>query len=185
MSEIQIYSLTKEKDMVLYAEVKNAFGGAILIWEILKTKYKEFLPSGEDVFSKPYQELWSLVGKGIFSKSDEILIASTFDRVWIKKENLQEVAEIWNGFYRYHIEGLPIEPSTKGVAQVLAKAATDPEVYGIAFNHTSVVSSFWSIFDEDKEGCQSYNFERNQGHWELYTCLSQKHSKIEPRVTYY
>lgn len=177
MSYTEIYKFKKDGNAECFTEIKNAFRGAMAIWDILDKKYlpkyipdwaialgktdKEYFRSS-DYTMKGLQEIWDLNSKEGVSKTDKICLRSTFDNVIVFKENLPEVLKAFREF-----DG---ETSLKEQADAIEEELkNDPELLAIAWNQTSVNGGAWETneLDED-ENPLPYNLLKSENHWSMF-----------------
>lgn len=187
MSYTEIYGFDKEGNAYLCAEIKNAWRGAMAIWDILEEKYlPPFVPEYakkigimtveqiEKTFHyKPkrtgtlgeanaMKEIWDLYINEDVDINDRICLGTTFDHVLVKKENLTHVIEAFRSF-----EG---ETSLKEQADVIEKMMKDEECIAVGWNQTSIGDG-WNIkggFDEEADENLPYNCLTGTIHWWLF-----------------
>jgi hypothetical protein len=169
MSRVEIYSISNKGDVELYAEERNAVACAWLMWDTFNKKYN--LSNKE----MDFKELWEFTGTDKMSRQDKIAVASAFDRVWIKKEHLKEVADAWDAAWELvKARGDRVDTISR-VAAVIRKAA-DEDIRGICFNQTSVCCNPWVVtHGEDEE--ETFNFDKHTEisggkPWELFEWLN-------------
>lgn len=156
MSYVEIYSVKPNGEVVGAFEVRNAMGGALMIWERLREKY--------DVGSAfNYDPLWKLFTDDRMDLADKIVMGLTFDKVIIKRENLPPTINALRRFISSHST-----PTLVGIVDALTKLAKDPECAGVCFNHTSVAESYWEKWDEQADEGRHYDLNADQGHWFLF-----------------
>jgi hypothetical protein len=173
MSYVEIYAINKDGKVGSYAEERNAVAGAWLMWDTLNKKYN--LPNK----NLEFKELWDLTGTDKMSRQDKIACVSTFDRVWIKKEYLNEVADAWDSVWDYILKNDSARVDTiKRVANTLRRAAQEPDIMGVCFNHTSVCGDPWVAYEEGDEETVSFQFGKHEElagggkPWELFEWLN-------------
>jgi hypothetical protein len=164
VSYVEIYAVDQRGDVYFYDEVHNAGGGALLMWMRLGEDYGNPFPIMND---KPWWK-WAneSVKNGTFSNDDAWVYAISCDWGIIPPEHMDTAIFALEAFYSRH-------PHTTGdgIVAVLRRANDDPAVYGICFNHTSVVADpiwrNWQNWDEDENGDPPpYNvYTMNDGHW--------------------
>lgn len=170
MSRCEIYSISNNGNVELYAEERNACAGALVIWMDLAEKY------GINCNVLDFNPVWSFCNNFKMERSDTIAMVSTYDRVWVAKEHLNEVAEAWENVWKYVDSKVrqygKTDDTIRRVAVVLRRASEDENIRGICFNHTSVNSNPWQIrIDEDES--RPFNFDTDteldsKPIWELY-----------------
>ncbi|MFW5962405.1 MAG: hypothetical protein ACOCQR_02205 [bacterium] len=185
MSYTEIYVVKKNGDVEVYAEIINAWRGAMAIWDILEEKHlPPFRPSfvpctipddeiEEYLTYKPKRarsinindtkEIWDLASCDHIPFLDKIVLCTTFDKVIVKKENIQKVIDAFNSF-----EG---QTSLKEQAEILTKILEEDEYIGVTWNQTSVVRG-WGKHNEEDE-YEHYNINTNDDHWFLFDELKE------------
>lgn len=178
MSYTEIYKFKKDGNAECFSEIKNAWRGAMAVWNILDKKYlpkyvpdfakmldetdKEYYRSS-DFRGEALKEVWALSLKEGVSKIDKICLRSTFDNVLVLKENLPELLEAFRNF-----EGeTSLSEQADAIENELKK---DPELLAIAWNQTSVNGGAWESdeLDED-ENYLPYNILKSDKHWSMFT----------------
>lgn len=177
MSYTEIYKFKKNGDAELFAEVKNAFRGAMAIWVNIEKRYlPKYVPEwamGDT--SQDYsrtsniddiKEIWDLFSNDKISVTDKIVLGTTFDNVIVMKEDLPKIIESFRNF-----EG---ETSLKEQADLIETAyKNDDDLIAVAWNQTSVIGDAWETdeFGVDENGLQyyvPYNLFKHDKHWNLF-----------------
>jgi len=156
VSYTEIYAVRPNGDIEDYGETHNAWLGAMHIWTKLGEKYHI---RGEHPFD--FSRLWK--SSSVMNEADQWVMAGTFDKVIIPKEQL--------AIYVQHLRSFATEYPTSNLTEqiaILERAINDDAVQGICFNQTSVNSNPWWIYDEsnDDEG-KPYNINQDTKHWFL------------------
>lgn len=174
MSYTEIYKFKKDGDAECFAEMRNAFRGAMAVWETIEKRYlpkhkPSWSPDNEDysrvtdMRGNGLKEVWALFDGDKISETDKIVLGSTFDNVVVMKDHIPELIEAFRAF-----EG---DTSLKEQADLIESAyQTDEDLIAIAWNQTSVNSDAWEAdevkTDEDgEEYYPSYNLFRQDKHW--------------------
>lgn len=173
MSYTEIYKFKKNGDAVSFAEIKNAFRGAMAVWDILDKKYlPPFKPSWafstEQKYSRSIdregaKEIWALHESDKVSETDKIVLGSTFDKVVVLRENIPELIKAFREF-----EG---ETSLKEQADLIEMEFNkDKKMLGIAWNQTSVNGDNWENFGgyNRNDNAIPYNILTMTDHWSLF-----------------
>jgi hypothetical protein len=180
MSYTEIYKFKKNGEAQCLAEVKNAFRGAMSIWQILENKYlPKYKPSwsfGHSDYSRitdfmggGIKEIWSLFDGNKISYTDRLVLGTTFDNVVVMKEYIPEIIKSFREF-----EG---GTSLKEQADLIEYAyKTDDDLIAIAWNQTSVNGDAWesdelSINEDGEEYYPPYNLLKQSDHWDLFEDL--------------
>lgn len=179
MSYTEIYKFKNTGESECFAEVKNAFRGAMAVWRTIEKKYlPKYMPSwarGDD--SQEYsrtsdfmgdgiEEIWGLFKSGKLSETDKICLGSTFDNVVVMKDDLQSLCNAFRAF-----DG---DTSLKDQAEKIEEAfKNDTDLIAIAWNQTSVNCDVWQSdetgLDEDGEEIYlPYNLLKHDKHWNLF-----------------
>lgn len=159
----------------MLAEVKNAWRGAMAVWNILDRKYlppfipdwaKNDAPRQEGYFrmasmdTKEHQEIWDLRKSEKVSEIDKVVLLSTFDNVIVWKKDLPDLIEAFRKF-----EG---ETSLKEQADIIEKAFNeDKDLIAIGWNQTSVNGDTWRVYDK-RDNEKPYNLKKNDKHWSFF-----------------
>lgn len=188
MSNTEIYGFDKEGNAYFEDEIRNAWRGGMAVWSFLEEKYlPPFVPNYarqigiktpeefEKRFGhKPYRtttlmedagirEIWNLEHDENVTETDRICLATTFDYVLVKKENIPLVVEAFRAF-----EGTT---SLKEQADVLERMYDDEDCIAVGWNQTSVNGDTWSNYggyDEENDCCIPYNCFTGDKHWWLF-----------------
>ena len=166
MSCTEIYSFDNNGNAHLYGSVANAWRGAMAVWTEMESRYLPlFIPEYvkacnwyedgmgyEDIVpilgytpsrlspvfhGKSHEdEIWKLADDPNVPYHDRIVLASTFDNILVKKEDLPKLIEFFKGFGG--------ETSLPEQAEILQKAYDDPDVIAVGFNQTSVNADTWT-----------------------------------------
>lgn len=177
MSYTEIYKFKKDGNAQVFAEVKNAFRGAMAVWQAVEKRYlPKYKPSWafddkeysrvSDIMGNGLKEVWALFDGDKLSETDKIVLGSTFDNVVVMKDDLPKLIEAFRKF-----EG---ETSLKEQADLIEAAYKDDDDFiGIAWNQTSVNSDAWEsdevATDEDgEEYYPPYNLFKQDKHWNLF-----------------
>jgi hypothetical protein len=178
MSCTEIFGL-KKNTVECIGETRNSWRGAMAIWIFLEKKYlSKYVPdwalAGES-YSRttvmgsgngPIKEIWDLFKSPKVTKSDRIVLGSTFDNVLVKVKSVDKVLQAFREF-----EG---ETTLKEQADIIEQAIKkDPEIVAIGWNQTSVNGDTWASdsFDEEKEESIGYNLETGTRHWFLVEAI--------------
>jgi hypothetical protein len=175
MSYTEIYKFNKEGNAQRFAETKNAFRGAMAVWQIVEKRYlPKYVPawagmmSGNHEYSRvsdfsgqAIKEIWNLIDSESVSETDKIVLGSTFDKVIVLREDVPKLIQAFREF-----EG---ETSLKEQADYIEKELNaDEDLVAIAWNQTSVNGDMWETYEEEK-GSRPYNMLSDTGHWSLFT----------------
>jgi hypothetical protein len=189
MSYTEIFGFSKDGSLYSAAEIRNAWRGAMAVWNKLDTKYlpvyrPDFVPSWvpDDKIEahlgfKPtrtsamfdgeaMKSIWDLFKNEAIDRNERIVLGATFDRTIVMREHFDELISAFEAF-----EG---ETSLKEQAAVIREMLTDEDCIAVAFNQTSINGDSWDNFsyDEDAEEYISYNVLSQSEHWLLFESIA-------------
>ena len=110
MAKTEIYIAKRKKGTwILTAEIPNASNGAWVFWMYLEEKYLGFLPNPilpergisrlASLDKKDHQALWDLWKDERLSQHERIVLFTTFDKKYILKKDIPEIAEALTKVY--------------------------------------------------------------------------------------
>jgi hypothetical protein len=182
---VEVFTVLMNGDVVSYGKALNHHSYAPNIWRALGNKYKFIDPYADILNDSRVQQLFRAVGTGKMDREDDLLVGSTYDFVWIRKEGLRQFVSALRNFCREHTWDL----SRNNIADVLNSYGTLPSkikesniqlgssmlnavnecaeiieralkdvagLKGIAFNMCSENAPFWYVNDE-VSGRRPYN----------------------------
>jgi hypothetical protein len=191
MSYTEIYKFNKEGNAECFAEVRNAFRGAMAIWMSVERRYlPDYIPSwaigypsGEtptehtrvaDMMGEGLKEIWALFENSKVSEVDKIVLGSTFDNVIVMKKDLPILIKAFREF-----EG---ETSLKKQADLIEEVfKNDQDLLAIGWDQTSVNGDAWqsdeTVLDENNiEIYSPYNLLKHNKHWDLFNEIKDQKS---------
>jgi hypothetical protein len=180
MSYTEIYKFNKDGTAEDIGEVRNAFRGAMAVWNSLEKKYlPKYVPewakhkneSADKEYSRmsgadqeAQKEIWDIVKHPDITETHKIAMNTTFDNVVVKRKNLKKLIKAFREF--------EFETSLKEQADLIEVAMeNDPDMLGIAWNQTSVNGDTWTNsggYDEETEESIPYNLLKEEKHWFLF-----------------
>lgn len=199
MSYTEIYAFDKAGLPRLYGEVHNSYRGAMAVWNILDERHlppymPEYVKScnwyrsdmtPEEVErrlgyrprrtsdycgkEKPICEVWNLADNPEIPEHERIVLHTTFDDCLVRAENLPAVIAAFRQF-----EG---DTSLKEQADILQRAADDPEIIAVGWNQTSVNGDSWynaGGYDHEAEEDIPYNCLTGDKHYWLFDELRKE-----------
>jgi len=148
MSYVEVFRVDKDGDVVSYDTARNNHGFAPLVWEKLGEKYE--VPRTNEYYlmmDKPALEAtWKLRGEGKLDRLDNVLMGATFDRVWVKREDVPLLVEACRRFNRDHIAGAKLVDTVDRTADLLEMMFKEfSDDLGVAFNMCSANGAFWHV----------------------------------------
>lgn len=158
MSSCEIYAVKTNGEVSYYDRAKNAWGGAMHIWQTLAKKH---IGDGFSFFAD-MKPVWNLADNESVPMHERIVLASTFDKAIAKKDFLPTLIEAFEEF----AAEFPT-PTLEKEIEILKTMQDDPEVIGVCWNQTSVNGDPWSVYDEDNDDSIPYNINTNDDHWFL------------------
>lgn len=153
MSYVTVYAVHPNGEVLHFGEARNNHGYSPIVWDHLARKYsfsQDRYLMGDTL---GLERLWRSCGTGVMSKQEDILLGSTFDRVWIRKDGLERLLEAQEVFYREVVLPGKFVETIAGCMDFERRAMKEIEgLLGIAFNQCSAVSSFWNLpYERDVE----------------------------------
>ena len=153
MSCTEIYGFDLKGDVILLGEVKNAFRGAIAIWDIINQRYLNGNNMVDDkicsIFDlKLLQKIWDLGEDETIPETDRIVLRSTFDKVVVFTKDIPKVVQAFNDFDG----GTTLREQAKIIDE------NKEGLLGICWNQTSVNHGVWD----------DYNLLTMTDHWDLF-----------------
>jgi hypothetical protein len=102
---------------------------------------------------KGLEALWGSIGKGKLEHWEELVLACTFDFVWVPRELVQEAAEGFKRWFARISEGKPnLVPTAAGIGRVMLEILEKhPDCLGVAYNMCSANSAFWYVYESDED----------------------------------
>ncbi|MEK4879452.1 MULTISPECIES: hypothetical protein [Paenibacillus] len=160
MSYTEIYGATKDGEVVFVNETRNAWRGAMHVWDKLSEKYGV---SG-GLFSG-FNQLWKMADTGKLLDFENVVMKSTFDDVIVKKENIPSLLEAFKEYDKHFPDSSLLEQ-----AEIIEKEIlSDDEMLAVCWNQTSVNSNPWTEgYDEETEEDIPYNILTGERHWSLF-----------------
>lgn len=181
MSYTELFLFNQSGDAEGFADIRNSHRGAMAVWLALERKYLPSLPIPAyagffEMDGKPYdyhsrtmpsnhedamKDIWELANDDRLSDAEQIALATTFDRVVVKAENVGRVVTAFREF-----EG---ETSLKEQADAIEGAMASGTIRAIAWNQTSVNGGAWEAdYNEETDDYDPYNLDTGGNHWFLF-----------------
>lgn len=165
MSSFTIKGLNSNGQIDDIVELKNAHGGAPLIWDTIAQKYLGLRPFG---YNMETERLWPLWRDLNIPKSHRAVLAMTYDDVVVESSDFARAAEDVRLFLRDFPPSSDRVNHLEKLAEVFESA---PAYEGIGFHWTSVSEDpFQGEYDEDTEEYAPHDFSNN---WSLYRQLDK------------
>ena len=189
MSYTEIFTFNKDGLCCKEYAIKNAWSGAMAVWDILEEKYlppyrPRYVPDGmsmqefEQRFGfkpsrlsisfaaekeNPATEIWKLFENETVSLNDKIVLGTTLDYVLVRSAEIGKVIDAFRNF-----DG---ETNLKEQADILAEIMKDENISAIGWNQTSVNADTWMTaggLSDNNEGRLPYNYQKQDDHWWLF-----------------
>ncbi len=168
MSRTEIYAVEQNGDVVAFDDVQNAWLGGMHVWDKLSESYS----FNESLF-QGFEKTWGAFNKGVYETFEDIVLGSTFDMVWVKKENINKLME---SFIKYcdKYEGSNLLKQV----EIFKEIQKDDDYIGVAWCQTSVADDLWDYgYDEDSDESIPYNINKGDKHWELFEGMVKTNDK--------
>ena len=98
---------------------------------------------------------------------DRIVIASTFDRVMVRRTEIPKLLDAISSYISRFDGGNLVD-----MVEELQKLAEDRVCYAVCWNQTSV-SDTWYVRDDDEEDSRLYDISKDEDHWFLFDELER------------
>ena len=133
MSYTEIFKFDKDGNSESVADIKNAYRGAMAVWDILGKKY---CGHGASIFDlSAMKRIWNLADSKRVSLDERIVLCTTLDKCLIRKEDIQRVVTAFRNF-----DG---ETSLKEQADVLEELYQDDDCIAVGWHQNSVSCEQW------------------------------------------
>jgi hypothetical protein len=156
MSSTTMYPIRTDGtvDFANAIEYRNSWLGFMMIWTDIGKKHGReagFLPGAMEA-------VWALAGDERVPEAERIVMAMTFDKVYIASVNFQRVIDAIGG-----CNGV-LDPRCHAFAwaSVLGGWQKNPAIRGACFQGTSVSEDQWRIFDREKETSRHVNIDTDE-----------------------
>lgn len=165
MSYTEIYGFRQDGQCEWCSEVRNAWRGAMAVWQDLEKRYlpptytsRLFSISGDG-----QGDLWNLFYDQRLPEVERIAMGTTLDNVLVRASDIPRVLEAFRAY--------PGETNLKEQADAIEKMCADGDCAAIGWNQTSVSGDTWAGaggYDEEKDESIPYNFLTMDKHWWLF-----------------
>jgi hypothetical protein len=147
MSSTIVFAAFEDGDMIEVGAARNAFGGAMHVWRALGAKH---LGNEAVAFTDP-AKLWALADDKRLAEQERIVHVSTFDRAYVRRENIMLVADAIDGF----------TPSSDNLKQQAShmRAAYHNGARVVGWQQTTVSGNLWSVDTDDGEDSRPLNID--------------------------
>jgi len=169
MSYTEMFKVPEVGPVENVAEFKNAFRGAWMVWEQMTKRYLHS-DGAIAMLRGEMQATWDLWKDKSIPLDHRIVLAMTFDKVMVRRENLGRLIEAIESYAKAFDPGHLLLQ-----AQKLRELVRDSTVYAVCWNQTSVNCDSWWIYedseDEDESG-RPYDISKDADHWFLFDDLT-------------
>jgi hypothetical protein len=164
MSQVEMYIVKTNGDVIFHKEFQNSHGFASRIWSDL---WKKYMPHCSEHSWLYDDRLFQLHKSGSpLSDDEKIVLFSTYDRVVFEKAFSDYLIWALLIFEKKYPAGSRVSHLGE-IAKTLMQLKNDDDVIGFCFNATTISCDFWRIYknEEDEESeTISYNIFRNKNH---------------------
>lgn len=151
MSYVEVFAVDKDGDVLSFAEARNNHGYAPIVWDALGSKYGYCVDRFGYGRNSGIDRMWKEWPSPRMTPAERLLLGSTFDFVWIKREHLPALADALDAFYEEHAKPKNIAATTRECARILREIFADESNIGAAFNQCSAVRAFWHTANDAPE----------------------------------
>lgn len=184
MSSTEMYVIQPDGEVRRLCGFQNSHRGAMLYWREIAVRYG--IVSRENQYgllSNGLDEVWKLADSSDVDPDWRIVLASTFDKVMVRRKDFSRVAKAFENFGRSVCRpagsSVDDDPGDYGhaldqarILEVLDRAG-DPALHGVCWNQTSVNCNPWWVYDDcptcdgpEEEG-RAYNIDKDTFGWWL------------------
>ena len=167
MSYTEMYKVDRDGNVHHAAEFHNSHRGAWLVWKQMCERYlhKDAVMLIMEPGNGGMQEVWDLWKAPRVLRQHRIVMASTFDRVMVRRDNLLRLIEAIEEYAKDFDPGTLLAQARK-----LQELVQDDDVIAVCWNQTSVNCNPWWVYDGDDEldEGRSYNVNADENHWFLF-----------------
>ncbi|MDD3029850.1 MAG: hypothetical protein PHS57_06195 [Alphaproteobacteria bacterium] len=166
MSYTEIYGFNSRGECEWMAEIRNAWRGAMAVWQDLEKRYLTPVRYGTRLLSfrnDTSKEVWELFYDPRLSETERIVMGTTLDNVLVRASDATRILEAFRAY--------PGETNLKKQADAIEQLCADGDCTAIGWNQTSVSGDTWANaggFDEEKDESIPYNFLTMDKHWWLF-----------------
>jgi len=146
-----LYSINEDAFFSEYAEVEDNSMGAITVWNFLSKKYFR-VPFSKLIQDDKEEMVWNLINYEHLPIDEKILLASTFDGAYIKKEDLHYLAIAISTLYERGLVG-----NYESQLKAIIKMAKNPNSIAFCWDHNPSYQYYWGDI-ESKRHLSEYEF---------------------------
>lgn len=148
MSTTIICAVHQDKEPIFIGECRNAFRGAMYVWNDIATRYfdLECYPMFD---SEMQSRVWNAGNEKPLTGAELIVLASTMDKAIVKKSDVDPLLEAFKEYGSQHEHS-----SLSEQADLIDKNRNEiPDGYDLAWIQTSVTGGWFRTWDEETEQC--------------------------------
>jgi len=160
MSYTEMFKVSEAGLVEEVADFHNSWRGAMLVWDNMAYLYLG-QHAGLLMARDAIDPVWDLAKRQDIPLAHRIVLMSTFDRVMVRRENLDRVIEAIETYAETFDPGTLLLQVKK-----LRELRNDRDCQAVCWNQTSECADAWWI-DEGEEG-RPYDTARDTGHWFLF-----------------
>ena len=143
MSSTELYKILMNGDVVFHARFGNSNRGSSLVWGNMGERYLgdgHYLSHCGFCRDPKYNEetFWNLIGQKKIPVEERIVLASTYDFVIVKKENLPRLIEAMRYYGTAYRDPGHIPQQADALRELLSE-----DILGVCWNQTSINCDVW------------------------------------------
>lgn len=166
MSYVTIHKVPEKGEITDYAEIKNAWLGAMYIWESMYLRYislgvYDMAQVQINMMNRDMQKVWDLAKDEQIPLAFRIVLITTFDKCMVRRSDLPRVISAFSDF----LMAFSGENNLVGQMNVLRELSKDETCYAVCWTQTSVADDIWHVYESDD--FRWYDVSRDRGHWFL------------------
>ena len=113
------------------------------------------------MYENAMKEIWDLVDNKDIPINERITLATTLDRVIVKKQDIPKIIKAFNSFGG--------NTNLSEQVKILQSMYVDKKCIAVGWNQTSVNCSSWDCIGKIKNGmAKPYNLKSGDKHWYLF-----------------
>ena len=173
MSYTTLYLVPESGEIRTYREYHNASRFAWLVWDTMSKLYLhkgaiEFMISGNHA-DDALQPVWDLWKNPNVPMNHRLVMASTFDRVMVRRENLPRLADA----YEQYSKAVKDPGHILTMVNDLRSLANDPACLAACWCQTSVSSDAWRVRESLEDDSRLYDVSLDNDHWFLFDAFEE------------
>lgn len=178
MSYATLHAFKQDGDISEYAEYKNAWHGAMLVWNSMAERYNTPFNLIDE---KSMKALWGLAGDSKVPLHDRITLSTTFDRKVAYAKDFPRLIAAMKESAKWLPPHCHIFKQAADIEKIMVES---PDIVAVAWTGTSVADC-WSSgeyrdrYEEDINGQSQeweeevpYNLNRHTNHKDMFAGLS-------------